>query len=229
MLMRATDLYFSFNIFVWFRYQGNAVMLGLPWWPEGKSVCLQCGRPGSDPWVGKIPWSVGNGNELHYSCLENPMGGGAWQAAVHGVAKSWTRLRDFTFTSHFHALEEEMATPVFLPGESQGRRSLLGCRLWGCTELDTIDATQQQQQQFGIRNQPDPKNTESARAMFSQANPTLTDVLKTPEVSSVVTSLMLSVTNPYMCFLFSYLFAIAQNSVLCLIILLFCRITLFPV
>ena len=45
-----------------------------------------------------------------YSCLENPMDGGAWQAAVHGVAKSWTRLSDFTFTFHFHALEEEMAT-----------------------------------------------------------------------------------------------------------------------
>ena len=42
--------------------------------------------------------------------LENPMGGRAWYAAVHGVAKSWTRLRDFTFTFHFHALEKEMAT-----------------------------------------------------------------------------------------------------------------------
>ena len=38
------------------------------------------------------------------------MNGGAWEAAVHGVAKSWTRLSDFTFTSHFHALEKEMAT-----------------------------------------------------------------------------------------------------------------------
>ena len=45
-----------------------------------------------------------------YSCLENPMDGGAWWAAVHGVAKSWTRLSDFTFTFHFHALEKEMAT-----------------------------------------------------------------------------------------------------------------------
>ena len=44
-----------------------------------------------------------------YSCLENPMDGGAWQAAVHGVAGSWTRLSDFTFTLHFHALEKEMA------------------------------------------------------------------------------------------------------------------------
>jgi len=52
----------------------------------------------------------GNGNPLQYSCLENPMGGGAWWAAVHGVAKSWTQLRDFTFTFHFHALEKEIAT-----------------------------------------------------------------------------------------------------------------------
>ena len=65
-----------------------------------------------------------------YSCLENPMDGGAWKAAVHWVAKSGTRLSDFTFTFHFHALEKEMATqptPVFLPGESQGRGSLVGC------------------------------------------------------------------------------------------------------
>ena len=52
----------------------------------------------------------GNGTPLQYSCLENPMDGGAWKAAVHGVAKSWTRLSDFTFTFHFHALEKEMAT-----------------------------------------------------------------------------------------------------------------------
>ena len=52
----------------------------------------------------------GNGTPLQYSCLENPMDGGAWWAAVHGVAKSWTRLRDFTFTFHFHGLEKEMAT-----------------------------------------------------------------------------------------------------------------------
>ena len=45
-----------------------------------------------------------------HSCLENPMGGGAWWAAICGVAKSWTRLSDFTFTFHFHALEKEMAT-----------------------------------------------------------------------------------------------------------------------
>ena len=116
----------------------------------------------------------------------------AWQAAVHGVAKSQTWLSDFTFTSHGHALEKEMAThsgvlawripetvgprlwgcrvghdwatslslftfmhwrrkwqhtPVFLPGESQGWGSLVGCRLWGHTKSDTTEVTQQQQQQ----------------------------------------------------------------------------------
>ena len=52
----------------------------------------------------------GNGTPLQYSCLENPMDGGAWWAAVHGVAKSRTWLSDFTFSFHFHALEKEMAT-----------------------------------------------------------------------------------------------------------------------
>ena len=47
---------------------------------------------------------------LQYSCLENPMDGGVWWAAVHGVAKSRTGLSDFTFRFHFHALEKEMAT-----------------------------------------------------------------------------------------------------------------------
>ena len=52
----------------------------------------------------------GNGIPLQYSCLENPMEGGAWWAAVHGVTKSQRRLSDFTFSFHFHALEKEMAT-----------------------------------------------------------------------------------------------------------------------
>ena len=51
----------------------------------------------------------GNGTPLQYSCLENPVDGGAWQAAVHGAAKSRTRQNDFTFTFPFHALEKEMA------------------------------------------------------------------------------------------------------------------------
>ena len=52
----------------------------------------------------------GNGTPLQYSCLEKPMGRGAWWAAIRGVAKSRTRLSDFTFTFHFDALEKEMAT-----------------------------------------------------------------------------------------------------------------------
>ena len=86
----------------------------------------------------------GEGNDipLRYSCLENPMDRGTWWAIVYGVAKSQTRLSDFTFTFHFHALEKEMAiTPVFFAGESQGQGSLVGCRLWGHTESDTTEVT----------------------------------------------------------------------------------------
>ena len=84
----------------------------------------------------------GNGTPLQYSRLENSMDGGAWWAAVHGVAKSWTRLSDFTFTFPFlHCRRQWQPTPVFLPGESQGRGSLVGCRLWGHTELDTTEVT----------------------------------------------------------------------------------------
>ena len=57
-----------------------------------------------------ICFGEGNGTPLQYSCLENPMDGGAWWAAVHGVAKSQTRLSYYTFTFHFHALEKKMAT-----------------------------------------------------------------------------------------------------------------------
>ena len=55
-------------------------------------------------------YGEGNGTPLQYSCLENPMDGGAWKAAVHGVTEGRTQLSDFTFTFHFHALEKEMAT-----------------------------------------------------------------------------------------------------------------------
>ena len=89
-------------------------------------------------------YGEGNGTPLQYSCLENPMDRGAWQTAVHWVAKSRTGLSDFTFT---HWRRKWHPTPVFLPGESQGRGSLVGCRLWGRTESDTTEATQQQQQQ----------------------------------------------------------------------------------
>ena len=82
-------------------YDSSAAMniLGLPWAHLNKAfqgVHLGFGES--------------NGTPLQYSCLENPMDRGAWQAEVHGVAKSRTRLNDFTFTFHFHAPEKEMAT-----------------------------------------------------------------------------------------------------------------------
>ena len=67
-----------------------------------------------------LPLGEGTGTPLQYSSLENPMDGGAWWAAVHGVAKSQTRLSDFTFTFHFYALEKEMAT----------HSSVLAWRVW---------------------------------------------------------------------------------------------------
>ena len=69
------------------------------WWFQMWYLILEVGFSGE-----------GNGTPFQYSCLENPMDGGAWWAAVHGVAKSRTQLSDFTFTFHFHALEKEMAT-----------------------------------------------------------------------------------------------------------------------
>ena len=141
----------------------------------------------------------GNGTLLQYSCLENPMDGGAWWATVHGVTKSQTQLSNFTFTLRFHVLlkpglenferyftsvwdecncaiiwaffgiafvwdwnenwlfpvlcpllsfpnvmhqrRKWQPTPVFLPGESQGWKSLMGWRLWGRTEPDLTEAT----------------------------------------------------------------------------------------
>ena len=85
-----------------------------------------------------VSFGEGNGTPLQYSCLENPMEGGAWWAAVHGVAKSRKRLSDFTF---MHWRRKRQPTPLFLPEESQGRGSLVGCHLWGHTESATTDAT----------------------------------------------------------------------------------------
>ena len=74
--------------------------------------------------------------------LGKSMDGGAWWAAVHGVAKSRTLLSDFTFTFHFHALEKAMATHSSVPAwRIPGTGDLVGCRLWGRTESDTTEAT----------------------------------------------------------------------------------------
>ena len=74
-------------------------------------------------------YGEGSGTPLQCSCLENPMDGGAWWAAVHGVAKSQTRLH-FSLFTFMHWRRKWQPTTVFLPGESQGRGSLVGCHLW---------------------------------------------------------------------------------------------------
>ena len=115
-------------------HSGGPYLLWCPLWASlWDPRALLCGSP----FTGE-----GNSNPLQYSCLENPMDGGAWWAAVHGVAKSrhdWvTSLSLFTF---MHWRRKWQPTPVFLPGESQGQRSLAGCHLWGRTESDMTEAT----------------------------------------------------------------------------------------
>ena len=76
------------------NFMRNTNALELPCWLRG-----QCSSHGIDPWSGRSP-GEGNGNPLQYSCLENPMDGGASQATVYGVAKSWTQLSKCTHTTH---------------------------------------------------------------------------------------------------------------------------------
>jgi len=76
-----------------------------------------------------------------HSCLENPMDGGAWWAAVHGVTKSRTRATSLSLFTFMHWRRKWPPTPMFLPGESQGWGGLVGCRLCGHTESDTTEAT----------------------------------------------------------------------------------------
>ena len=87
---------------VWSSFKHCRLEVGWGW--SGKGKTIPSGRGTSD-FGGE-----GDGTPLQYSCLENSMDGGAWKAAVHGVAKGRTRLSDFTFTFHFHALEMKMAT-----------------------------------------------------------------------------------------------------------------------
>ena len=83
-----------------------------------------------------------NDTPLQCSFLENPMDGGAWKAAVHGVSKSQTLLSEFTFTFHFHALEKEMAThSSVLAWRIPGAVEPGGLPLWGRTESHATEAT----------------------------------------------------------------------------------------
>ena len=91
--------------------------------------------------ISNVYCGEGNGTPLQYSCLEDPMGGGAQWAAVHGVAKSWTRLSDFPFTFPFHALEKEVAAhSSVLAWRIPGAGEPGGLRLRGRTESDTAEA-----------------------------------------------------------------------------------------
>ena len=84
----------------------------------------------------------GNGTPLQYSRLENPMGGGAWWAAVHGVTKSGTRLSDFTFTFHFHSLKEMVTHSSVLAWRIPGTGEPGGLpSMRSCIELDTTEVT----------------------------------------------------------------------------------------
>ena len=106
-------------------------------WLDGITNSMDMSLRGVDDGHGE-----GSGTPLQYSCLENPMDGGAWKAAAYGVAEGWARLSDFTFTSYFPALEKEMAThSSVLAWRIPGTGSLVGCPLWGCTESDTTEVT----------------------------------------------------------------------------------------
>ena len=84
----------------------------------------------------------GNGTLFQYSCLENPMDGGAWRAEVHGVAEGRTQLSDFTFTFHFYALEKEMAThSSVLARRIPGTGEPGGLPSMGCIESDMTEVT----------------------------------------------------------------------------------------
>ena len=87
------------------RKTSTSALLGFPGGSEVKASACNARDLGSIPGSGRFP-GKGNGNPLQYSCLENPMDRGAWRATVHGVAKSWTRLSDFTFTFTFCFVED---------------------------------------------------------------------------------------------------------------------------
>ena len=100
---------------------------------EGKTCRRNKFKMGWHLWLNSSDFREGNGTPLQYSCLENPMDGGTWKAAVHGVAEGRTQLSDFTFK---HWRRKWQPTPVFLPGESQGRGSLVGC-VYGVAQSQT--------------------------------------------------------------------------------------------
>ena len=85
--------------------------MDFPGGSDGKVSAYNVRDPGSIPGLGRSP-GEGNGNPLQFSCLENPMDGGTWQAIVHGVAKGWTQLRDFTFTFRQYIKKQNITLPT---------------------------------------------------------------------------------------------------------------------
>ena len=88
-----------------------------------------------------VSFGEGDGIPLQYSCMGNPMDGGAWKATVHGVTKSWTRLRDCTFTFQFNALEKEMATHSIILAWRIPGTGAWWATIYGVAESDTTDVT----------------------------------------------------------------------------------------
>ena len=128
---------------------GERLMVGGDHWVKNIYALRMAKHIGSQ-WKGE-----GSGTPLQYSCLENPMDRGVWWAAVHGVAKSQTRLSDFTFTFHFHALEKEMATHSStlawrIPGtEEPGRLPSMGLQSW--TRLKQLSSSSSSQWKMGYK------------------------------------------------------------------------------
>ena len=119
-------LFGLFPVLVLYCFAGNIHVQVFVWAYAFIFLCKYLGVE----WLGE-----GDGTPLQYSCLENPMDGGAYWATVHGVAKSRTRLRNFTFTLHFHALEKEMAThSSVLAWRIPGMGEPGGLLSMGCTE-----------------------------------------------------------------------------------------------
>ena len=127
------------------------IFIGLPWWISVKESACNAGNPGSIPWLGNSPGGE-HSNPLQYSCLENSKDKRGWWATVHGVAKSWTRLK-WLSTHHLHGTfshgsdSKESACNAGDPGliprlgrsprEGNGYSSILTCRIpW--TERDPV-------------------------------------------------------------------------------------------